>query len=218
VTDAHDLVTSYLQWHRQNITVRDVDGWVQITAPFLDRHNDHIQIYVRSDGDNFILTDDGYIINDLLASGCDVSTPRRRELLDQIIRGFGVHIADDELTTQATKATFAQRKHALLQAMVSVNDLFFTSRSTVRGLFLEEVEQFLVQNQIRFVPFMQAAGRTDLSHTFDYVIPAWGKVPERILRAINSPTKEKVQSMLFAWSDVRDIRKGENGRHGALPL
>lgn len=208
MSTSNDLVTAYLDWLKQNITVREVDGWVQISTPFLDRHNDYMQIYVRSEEDGFTLTDDGYILGDLSASGVDISAQRRRVILEQIIRGFGVHLDKDELTVRATKTTFAQKKHALLQAMVSVNDLFLTSRGMVRGLFLEDIEHFLVEHQIRYVPSVQVAGRSGLSHTFDYVIPGWSKVPERILKAINNPTKEKVQSMLFAWSDIRDIRKG----------
>jgi hypothetical protein len=207
VNTPQDLITSYVQWLKQQITVRELDGWVQFTTPFLDRHNDYMQIYVRSEGEHLTLTDDGYVLNDLALSGCEISTPRRRELLEQIIRGFGVQLNQDELMVRATKSTFAQRKHSLLQAMMSVNDLFLTTRSTVRGLFFEEVEQFLLDHQIRFVPSVQVAGRSGLSHTFDYVIPGWNKAPERIVKAINSPTKEKVQSMLFAWSDIRELRK-----------
>ncbi|MFZ5825499.1 MAG: DUF1828 domain-containing protein [Bacillota bacterium] len=136
----HDLVASYLDWLKSTITVKDLDGWSQNSTPFLDRHNDYLQIYVKADGDSFLLTDDGFVLADLSASGCDIATPRRRELLTQIVNGFGLQVEDDELTTRATTSTFAQRKHSLLQAMISVNDLFLTSRSTVRGLFLEEVE------------------------------------------------------------------------------
>lgn len=208
MNNPQDLVASYLHWLKDNITTRAVDGdWVQISTPFLDRHNDYMQIYVKADGSHLTLSDDGYVLSDLVASGCDVSTPRRKELLEQIVRGFGVNLSDDELTVSATMDSFAQRKHSLLQAMVSVNDLFLTSRHTVRGLFLEELEEFLTQNNIRYVPSVQMAGRSGLSHTFDYVIPGWQKAPERILKAINNPTKDKVQSMLFAWSDIREVRK-----------
>jgi len=136
---AQDLVTAYLEWLKDNMSVREVEGWVEISTPFLDRHNDYLQIYVRADGDQLTLTDDSYVIQDLLGSGCDVSTPRRRELLERIVHAFGIQVENDELTVRATKANFAQRKHSLLQAMLSVNDLFLTSRSTVRTLFIEEV-------------------------------------------------------------------------------
>lgn len=208
MSTAQELVASYLEWLKQNITAQDVGKWVQISTPFLDRHNDYTQIYVKAVADGLVLTDDGYVLGDLTASGCDVTSPRRRELLGQIVRGYGVQLEKDELTVRATAETFAQRKHALLQAMLNVNDLFLTSRSTVRGLFFEEIEQFLTSHQIRYVQSVQVAGRTGLSHMFDYVIPRWNQAPERIVKAINSPSKEKIQSVLFAWSDIRDTRKG----------
>lgn len=208
MTTAQELVTNYLEWLQQNMTHREVGDWVEISTPFLDRHRDHLLIYVKAEGDRWTLSDDGYILNDLISSGCDVTSPRRKEMLEQIVRGHGVTIEGDELTVQATASTFAQRKHALLQAMLAVNDLFFTNRTAVRGLFMEEVEHFLVEHQIRFVPTVQFSGKSGLSHTFDYVIPAWNRSPERVLKTMNQPSKEKIQSMLFAWNDVREIRKG----------
>lgn len=207
MTAPQDLVTGYLQWLRQNITVREVDGWTELTTPFLDRHNDHLQIYIKAEGEEFVLTDDGYILNDLTLSGCDVSTPRRQELLRTLLAGFGVQVHDGALVTRANRGNFAQRKHALLQAMLAVNDLFLTSRSTVRGLFLEEVEQFFVQKQFRYVASVQITGRSGLAHTFDYVIAGWSNVPERLVEAINNPNRSRVESLLFAWNDIREVRR-----------
>lgn len=208
MTVGQDLVASYLDWLKKNISVREIADWMQISTPFLDRHNDFMQIYVKAEDGSLLLTDDGYVLEDLAASGCDVDSPRRRELLETMLRGFGVKLDAGEITARATMDTFAQRKHALLQAMLGVNDLFLTSRSTVRGLFLEEIEQFLVSHQIRFVPSVQIAGRSGLPHVFDYVVPAWQKTPERILKAVNTASKDKVQSILFAWTDIREVRKG----------
>lgn len=208
VTVAEELVASYLDWLKQSISVQNIGDWIQISTPFLDRHNDHLQIYVRAEDGHLVLSDDGYILDDLEACGCDIGSPRRRELLQTILRGYGVELHNRELTVRATRETFAQRKHALLQAMLGVNDLFLTSRATVRGLFLEEIEQFLISHEIRFVHAIQIAGRSGLSHTFDYAIPAWQRTPERLLKAVNSPTKDKIQSLLFAWTDIRDVRKG----------
>lgn len=201
------LVESYLAWVKARLTSETIGDWIRLTTPFLDRHNDFMEIFVKVDGDRLILTDDGYVLNDLEQSGCAVTSGRRRELLDQILSGHGVSLHDDELTIQANLSNFAQRKHLLLQAMLAVNDLFLTSRPIVRGLFLEEVEQFLTVNQVRSVPNFQLAGKSGLSHAFDFAIPSWGQAPERLIKTINRPSKEKITSLLFAWSDTRAIRR-----------
>lgn len=207
MTNVEELVNAYLQWLKENITVSELGGWFEVTTPFLDRHNDHLQIYIKADGNEIALTDDGYVVKDLAMAGCEVSTPRRRELLETTLAGFGVQLQDQALTARATHQNFAQKKHALLQAMLAINDLFMTSRPTVRGLFAEDVEQFLVSHQVRFVPSVQMTGKSGLAHRFDYVIPRWRDTPERVLETINNPTRGRVTSMLFAWNDVREVRR-----------
>ena len=53
------------------------------TTPYLDRHNDQLQIYATKTNGHFALTDDGYIIQDLQSSGCDLKTERRRTLSEK---------------------------------------------------------------------------------------------------------------------------------------
>ena len=58
---------------RDKSVLREVnDEYVQITTPYLDRHNDYTQIYVRREAGGFVLTDGSETINDLRASGGDV--------------------------------------------------------------------------------------------------------------------------------------------------
>jgi hypothetical protein len=51
---------TYAQWVRDKSILREVnDQYVEITTPYLDRHNDYTQIYVRKDDGGFVLTDGG---------------------------------------------------------------------------------------------------------------------------------------------------------------
>lgn len=204
MTEPDALIFAYLKWLKERITVRQVDDWIQVTTPFLDRHNDALQIFVKPEGNGFVLSDDGHTLGDLAACGCDLSSPKRKDLLLHVLRGFGVELVGEELVTRSAVESFPQRKHSLLQAMLSVNDLFLTNRTVVRGLFFEEVADFLRQNQVRHLSSVPIAGKK-LSHTIDYVIPAWGEAPVRLLSTINSPTRVRVQSMLFAWNDIREL-------------
>jgi hypothetical protein len=54
------LVESYLKWLRDRTALREAGDWLEVTTPFLDRHNDYIQIFVQKNGDCYQLTDDGY--------------------------------------------------------------------------------------------------------------------------------------------------------------
>lgn len=76
------LMDDYWSWIKKDTEILGIKDWHEITTPFLDRHNDVIRIYEKSDGDSIQLTDDGYTISDLEISGCEVHTPKRREILE----------------------------------------------------------------------------------------------------------------------------------------
>ncbi|RKD21000.1 hypothetical protein BEP19_15060 [Ammoniphilus oxalaticus] len=205
------LKSSYLDWLNERISLRSINGAIEITSPMLDRHNDFLQIYVVPDGDAFRLTDDGYIINDLLMSGCEVdSTPRRKEIFQLLLNGYGVQRSDrDELFIKADIGDFPQKKHLLLQAMLSVNDMFMVARPHVQSIFLEDVENFLLDNDIRFFENINFSGRSGYSHTFDFGIPKSKASSERLIKTINHPTRDASQALLWAWSDTKEARKGD---------
>jgi len=200
------LIDEYARWLRGGITVAQIGDAYEVTTPFLDRHNDHIQIYVRQENGHLVLTDDGYVLADLRQSGCMLESQRRQALLKSILGGFGVAQSGDELTTVAHNGDFPQRKHALIQAMLAVGDLFATAKSHVQSLFLEDVAAFLDSIQARYVPSVQFVGKSGFQHKYDFAIPKSATAPERLVRAINSPTKQAAELAIFAWTDTRAVR------------
>jgi len=70
------LMDQYVAWLGSKTTLRQAADWIGITTPYLDRHNDYLQIYARRQNGNYILTDDGYILDELELSGCKLESPR----------------------------------------------------------------------------------------------------------------------------------------------
>jgi len=201
------LLDDYVHWLRDKSAVRSVDGVCEITTPFLDRHNDHLQMYIKREGDELILTDDGYILSDLEQSGFELTTERRKTIFQTVLNGYGVRCSEDgELTVRARAQDFSQKKHSLIQAMLTVNDLFTMARETVVSVFLEDVEQFLLQNQVRFTSRLKLPGKSSFDHTIDFLIPRSPAKPERLLRAVNRADRDQVLSVAFAFTDVRSLR------------
>ncbi|WP_084506011.1 DUF1829 domain-containing protein [Amycolatopsis sp. ATCC 39116] len=205
------LVESYYSWIRNHISGETLNDTVsELTTPFLDRHNDHIQVYAeRQSPDLFLLTDDGYIVAELKSSGVDSRGVRRRELLHQLISGYGVSIEGGELQTTATPHDLGQRLHNLVQAMLSVDDMFVLAQPTVQSLFIEDVAKFLDDRDIRYTPHAKFAGKSGLDHLMDFVIPKSRRAPERIVQVVNSPRRDRVENLLFAINDTRDTRGPE---------
>ncbi len=211
IEELRRLVDQYAAWLKDRTTLRQVDSeWVEITTPYLDRHNDHLQIYARRDGDEMVLTDDGYTLDDLERSGCALDSPRRQTLLRLALAGFGVQLHGRALEARATSSTFAPKKHNLLQAMLAVNDLFYLASPVVRSLFFEDVQAWLDLCEVRYTPRVKFTGKSGLDHLFDFVIPRSRAQPERVLRAINNPNRMAATNLAFAWFDTKGAREPES--------
>lgn len=210
MTDVNEiarLVEQYQSWLKDKTTLKSVHAdWVEISTPFLDRRNDFIQLYARSDAGSYQITDDGNTIRDLELSGCNLDTPKRKALLQVALNGFRVEEKHDVLSVRASADNFAARKHALIQAILAVNDMFYLATPTVLSLFKEDVQKWLEHSDIRFVPNIQFIGKTGYIHHFDFAIPGSRAAPERIIKAIGNPNKDAALAYVTSWIDTSDQR------------
>lgn len=209
--NGQEFIDAYIKWLKESITSRPIPetDYVEFTTPFLDRHNDYTQFYVRKDGDQYFATDGGNIINELEMSGVNIDTPKRQELLQTVLNGFGVTKFKDELQITFTKDNFPQAKNCLIQAMLAVDDLFYLSSTNVQRAFIDDVLQFFDQNNIFAIPDVSFTGRSTLHHKFDFAIPKSKKKPERLVRVVSNLSKQNVESVLFSWDDTRKQRSND---------
>lgn len=216
IQDIQNLLNAYYAWLKDKSAMRQIDQWVEITTPYLDRHNDYVQIYVKKINGGFLLTDDGYIIGDLKQSGCKLDSHKRQELLKMTLNGFGVQKEGNDLQVHASVESFASRKHNLLQAMLAVNDMFYLAMPMVESLFYEDVVVWLDVHDIRHTPKVKFTGKTGYDHLFDFVIPKSRRQPERIIQTINRPNRNTAQAMIHAWNDTREVRTPESRAYALL--
>jgi hypothetical protein len=218
VQEIERLLEAHRAWLKEKTVLRSVNGdWVEITTPYLDRHNDALQIYARSEDGGYLLSDDSYTIRDLETSGCDLNTKKRKDLLAVTLNGFGVRIDEEALVVHATSENFPARKHSLIQAMLAVNDLFYLASPFVQSLFFEDVTEWLESKDIRYAPRVKFTGLSGFDHLFDFLIPkSPRKQPERIVQAINRPTRDHAGAFIYAWSDTRSVRPAESKAYVVL--
>ena len=204
--ECEQLVEAYVEWLRKGLSVERLEEACELTTPFLDRHNDHLQIYaVKHDG-KIVISDDGYILSDLRTSGLDLNTPKRKAVLEAVLNGFGVRTDGRQILVEASQRNLGQRLHALVQAMLAVNDMFVMAQPRVAGFFWEDVKDFLDEHDIRYSPRVKISGRSGFDHAIDFLIPKSRTRPERFIQAINAPNKNTIGTYLFALGDTRDAR------------
>ena len=211
-----NLVGQYYGWLKSKTAWREINGWTEITTPYLDRHNDYLQIYLRQKGDEWELTDDGETLTDLLQSGCELDTPRRKALLHTTLNGFGMQLNEGAITTRTKQDTFAMRKHNLIQAILAVNDLFYLARSSVESFFFEDVANWMDETDIRYTQRVKFSGRTGYDHLFDFVVPKSRREPERLLRVVNNPVKSQAEAVILSWVDTKETRPSNSKSYAVL--
>lgn len=204
------LIQAYVDWLKEKINYQEINGYFELTTPFVNHINDYIQLYVKTDtNDRIYITDDGETLSNLEMSGLDVTQPARKKELDTVLNGFGVSLNRKELTTLATPTTFPMRKHNLIQAILSVDDLFVLASPKVASFFLEDISDFLNENKVRFSSNIILQGKSTFQHKFDFVIPPSPNSPERILKAVATPKKQNIITQLFAFEDTKQARNNE---------
>lgn len=204
------ILNDYLTWIRDNTVTKSIERnkLCAISTPFLDRHNDHVQIYITKTENGFVLSDDGYTIADLSMSGMDINTPKREKIFSTILKGFGVKSGEgNSLYIEASQGNLAQKKHYFLQAILAVNDMFTLSKENVYSLFKEDVELFFKTNSIIHTRDVKIAGKSGLDNNIDFLVPASKNRPERLIQTVNNPQKDAMRLAAFIFNDITEIRE-----------
>lgn len=206
MTAKFEWIEEYYKWLRGAASARQLqNGWTEIGTPFMDRHNDGLTVYAKMEGDNITLSDDGYIINDLLADGISLNRKKRKELLDSFLMSYGVQNVNNEMIMHTTISGYPVSMHMFIQAMLAVNDMFMLSDSTVKTIFLDDVAAFLDERQIIYTPSFIAKGSTGLEFNFHFQIA--GRKSEILINSFNTMNRGNLSSFLFDWLDIKEARQ-----------
>ena len=207
MTNINLLIDNYYSWLKDKTAWKNVNEWVEITSPYLDRNNDYIQIYLKKTNNNYLLTDDGETISGLQKEGCNLDSPKRQNLLQLTLRGYGVSEDNGQLKIKADSfKDFPLCKHSLIQAILAVNDMFYLASPHIVSLFFEDVRNWLDKCQIRYSERIPFKGQSNYIRNFDFLIPKSQKQSERLIKTINNPVKTSADSIIIDWLDTKDMR------------
>lgn len=207
-------INEYHNWFRDKTqVVRDeTTGWYGITTPFVGLFNDTIEIYVKLENGQIILSDDGQTLTNLELSGTVISrSPKRKEWLDMILLNYGITLTENnELQVISTESNFPQKKFNLISAISEVSDMAMMAKHTVSSLFKEDVRGFFEDQHIIYTPEFIAKGSTGIEFTFDFQIA--GREKELVVKSFNSLNKMNVPNFLFGWADIKESRERISGK------
>jgi len=208
----NEFIENYLAWLRENVFVNEIEEgkkWV-INTPFLDRHNDYLEIYiVKKDEDSYILTDDGFIYSDLITSGCEPSSPKRKELFKLNVVGLGISFNErtKELFVETDFQNIGRRKHKLAQAMLAIGDMFMLASPNISTIFKEDVKNYFRRREIPFNYDFKVSGKSLIEHNIEIALPTIKEKPETMIKVINNPSMGYAKNAIFTFIDITETRK-----------
>ena len=204
-----DFKKIYINWLNENIEQYKISDTVyRLTLPFLDRNNDCIELFIKLlDDERYYITDDSETINELKLSQFDIFTgTRRREIFDSILAAHGVSFSkNDELYITCSRDSLAQSKHMLSQCIIKVSDMFYLSRKNVKSIFIEDVQNFLDINNIRYIENVSFSGKSKLMSNYDFGIGKSNVAPERIIKVINNFDTTQAKNIIFSWKNKSQL-------------
>ena len=122
-----DFAKNYLNFLKSNLSVKKETAH-EIVLPFEDHIGDSIVCYVDDKKENgmFLVSDDGYIINNIIDAGMNISKKSsRRKTIEQICMLSGVSLSDDnEMTILSSEEDLPSKVHRLAMTMLQIDSMY----------------------------------------------------------------------------------------------
>lgn len=206
--EINSIVNEYLKWIRENTKIKNKNGIDIITTPFALSNNDLIDIIVKKNNNEIILSDDGETLFNLEISG--VNIVKRKEIFEKFLRSYGLNkTSEDEIIKKSSYQNIGRDINDFIQGILSIDDMFLTSSNNVKHFFKEDVALFFEKNDFYPSPDIKLVGKNNLEYNIDYIINRTKNKKEKLIRVINSNNKDKIISAIFAFEDLEE-RNSEN--------
>jgi len=209
---AQSLQQAYLNWATQKQTFERQSNFTTIQTPFVDMYHDTIELFIEQKAGQYILSDDGYTLDELDTLDLQLSTNRastkRQLFFNQICLNFGIQVFQKELQIRfANLDDLPQKQFQLIQGMLQIMDMLQTSRDRVTDYFLEDIRNYFFNEKLTFIEDMSFQGKTGNMVNFNYIFGKTSPATKsKAIKAVNRPEAAAYESPLMGIIDVRDSR------------
>lgn len=128
----NDFAKNYLNFLKSNLSVKKIETAHEIVLPFEDHIGDSMVCYVYDKKENgmFLVSDDGYIINNLIDTGMNIcKESSRRKIIEQICMLSGVSLSDDnEMTVLSSEENLPSKVHQLAMTMLQIDAMYLMNK------------------------------------------------------------------------------------------
>jgi hypothetical protein len=194
-------------------TCSPVDQYVRIQTPFLYPDGDIIDIFFQGEGVTGILTDLGETLRWLrMQTVTQRQSSKQQQLIADICLTHNVEPYRGMLTVRVKRPEdFVDAITRLSQCILRVSDLWFTFRNKMGESIIDDVEEFLRENNIVFNRSPKLVGQSAKSWRPDF--QTRGKEHSSIVRVLSTGSRAVARDQVFQttsmWHDLNYFTVGK---------
>ena len=203
--NCQEAVEGYLTTLQKGFSCVPIENRLRIITPYLYPDNDFIEIFVEElSAVQVRVTDLTETIRHLHGRGFDVfDSSKKRFMVETIASRTGVELIQGQLVKTGDIGQVGELIFDVIVAARGVSDLIYTSKSYEPATFVEEVEEFLRNNQIPVEPKTRLVGVSGRAYIIDLKIAV--EIP-RFLHALSpvavAGLKPKIDATVRMWFDI----------------
>jgi len=201
-------------------TCSQVNQFVRIRTPLLYPDGDIIDIFLQEAGNQLILTDLGETLRWLRMQTISVRRSKKQDqMIADVTMNHNVELFRGMLIVRVTDfSELGVKVMRLAQAALRVSDLWFTLRNQAFESIADEVQEFLVENNVRYQRDDKIIGRSTRPwkvdfHTFHPVRTAFIAV---LSTANSSAAQSLTNNTVAQWVDLASYKVTQDIRFVSL--
>lgn len=191
-----------------------VNRHIRIRTPFLYPDGDLVDLFYREEGEQKIITDLGETMRWLRSQTLSPKrTNKQKALIQDICMTLGVEFFQGELLVRVSPGqSLSEQLSHLSQAIMRASDLWLTYRTRTPYTFVDEIEEFLEEKNIRYSKNDKLIGRSQRPYSIDFRTfhPKKSSCMNVLSTGSKSVAKNKVDSSFTAWNDLSYLRTSDD--------
>ncbi len=200
-------------------TCTDRAPYTRIRTPFLYPDGDVIDVFAKGGDGTVMLTDLGESLRWLrMQSPALKRSPRQRQLIEDVCLTHGVELFKGMLLARSSSAEMATTVIKVAQASMRVADLWFTLRNRSVQSITDEVDEYLVEKQIKHDRYIKLPGRSGRIWSVDFQTVTDER--SALVYVLNTGSRSAARSVaehaVAAWHDLSHMRAQASMRFVSL--
>lgn len=206
--DCQKLIETYVSGIKKDLSIERVENGCVLYTPYLDPSNDIIKVFIEDINDKIRISDISQVDEYLFLHGVDIKPKSVVEWnFKKTLNRLNINSNGSELFVEVSKEDIADGINRIVNTVISLDNLTYTSKTRTSVDFQDEVASWLTDNHVIYEPKVSIEDRLAAPPVvIDFVINRIDKIPV-YLGAFHSESKQYADTLAYKWhSNIIQLR------------